>query len=234
MAKSIPKIMEEQIGQWRLEVKGRARRRRAEHRVVPADVVAISSAYGPLGQRIATMVGEQLRVPVYDRAIVEHIAKTARVRVATVETLDERAQGAIDDYLTALVREKAFNQNEYLKALSETIAALWKHGPCVFVGHAASHLIPREHRLAVRIVAPADVRTKRVAQMGKLDLDQARRVIARKDAERASFIRRLFGTKIDDPLGYDLVINTAAMTAPDCAAIIVDAYRRSFPRRASA
>jgi cytidylate kinase len=226
--------MEAQIGQWRLDAKVRARPRRSEHRVAAADVVAISSAYGPLGQRIASMVGGQLRVPVYDRAIVEHVAKTARVRVATVETLDERAQGAIDDYLTALFREKTFNQSEYLKALSETIAALWKHGPCVFVGHAASHLIPQEHRLAVRIIAPEELRTKRVAQMRGLDLGQARRAVKRKDAERASFLRRLFGSKIDDPLGYDLVINTSAMTAAASAAIIVEAYRRTFPRHAGA
>jgi cytidylate kinase len=195
----------------------------------PADVVVLSSAYGSWGLRIATAVGEVLDVPVYNHSIVAHIAKTANVRIATVETLDETARGAIDDYVTALFREKNFNQSDYFRALSQTIAALWRHGPCIFVGHGSHYLIPLHHRLAVRTMASSLVRRRRVEQTEGLDDDMARRKVERKDAEREAFIRRFFGERIEDPLSYDLVINTSQMTITDAAAVIVEAFRRRFP-----
>jgi hypothetical protein len=160
MTRSIDRIVEEQVTRWRLEQADRKREHaRAESL---ANVVAISAAHGTHGNRIAERVGQILELPVYDKEIVEHIASRAHVQVDTVRTLDERAQSRIDDYLTALLHERNFDQSDYLRALTKTITALGKHSPWVrwkrSRAHRCSQALPR--RTNHRTLLIAFVRSK--------------------------------------------------------------------------
>jgi cytidylate kinase len=195
---------------------------------VHADVVTISDEYSSGGEALATEVGKQLSVPVYDREIVTHIAETEHVRVETVELLDQRALNFVDDYLTSFLHERSFDQNDYLHALTHTITALWGHGPCVFVGRSAGRIIPRTHALTVRITAPKQARLQRLQQTRGLDRVAAQRELERKDADREAFIRRMFHANIHDPLGYDLVLNTGELDLTAASAITVHAFRSKF------
>lgn len=227
MTRNISSIVEEQVKRWEFEQ--RDRETRLTRDFVPASVITISNQIGSSGELIAQKVGEKLGVPVYDRAVVDHIATTEQVRVDVVETLDERAQSSVDDYVTNLFREKNFDQGDYLRALTKTITSLWAHGRCVIVGHGAAYIIWRKKLLAVRTVAAPHHRIRRVEDMKQLDRVAAERFMHRTDAERAAFIRKHFGANIDDPLNYDLVLNTTGLDAERAADIIVDTYRIRFP-----
>lgn len=194
----------------------------------PADVITISSSYGTQGNRIANLVGEMLSIPVHDQAIVTQIASAAHVLPATVETIDETAESRIDDYLDALLREKSFDQHDYFRVLSQVIVALWNRGPCVLVGHGAQYLIPADHRLAVRLLAPPTLRAQTIAQDKRVDEATARHEVKEKDAQREAFIRHFFHAHIDDPLAHDIVINTAHLSAAAAATAIVGAFLHRF------
>ena len=89
MARNINGIVEEQIRRWNLE---QQKKKSQEGKRFEAEkVITVSNALGSNGIPVANKVGELLGIPVYDREIVEHIATTKKVRVETVETLDERA-----------------------------------------------------------------------------------------------------------------------------------------------
>jgi cytidylate kinase len=229
MTRSVVGIVEEQMTRWMLERQRWLWSAATDKKAAPADVVVLSVEYGAQGTDIANTVGELLSVPVYDHAIVAQIAKEAHVRTATVETVDETVQGPVDGYLVALVREKNFTQSDYFKVLSHTITELWQRGPCVLVGHGAEHIIPKDHRLAVRIVAPEESRRRLVAQRDCLDDKEARRQVAHKDEERRAFVRHFFHADVKDPLGFDMILNTYRLTVADCAATIVSSYRNMFP-----
>ena len=141
MTRKITQIVDEQVQRWRSESSERTERK--PESFVPANVVTISRASGTFGGEVARQVGRILDLPVYDQEIVEHIAAKKNLRLETVNTLDEYAQSRLDDYVTALFREKNFDQSDYLRALTETIMGLWGHGPCVLVGRGAHQIVYR-------------------------------------------------------------------------------------------
>jgi cytidylate kinase len=227
MARNVQQILEEQVSRWRVERQGSAERPSRVPAAQP-NVLTLSNAYGSTGIAIAIRAGQLLGFPVYDREIVEHIATTTNVRVETVQTLDERAQSRLDDYMTSLLHERNFDQDDYVKALTRTVVALCEHGACVIIGRGAAHILRRKQTLAVRTIAPGSQRVRRIQDMEGLDREAARRRMERVDAEREAFIRRFFGADIHDPMTYDLVINTGEIDADAGAAIVVEAYRRKF------
>jgi cytidylate kinase len=232
MKRSIANVLEEQINRWRSD-QANHRARVPEEPFEPASVITISREAGAGGAEVAEQVGAMLEIPVYDGEIVEHIAKTSKVRVQTVETLDERTQNRLDDYLTALFRERNFDQSDYLRSLTKTVTALWGHGPCVMLGRGAGHVVFRRYSLAVRLVAPVAQRVKAKARLLDLSEAEATRLVLRLDAEREAFVKRFFGKSIHDPLCYDLVVNLAGFDATAAADIIAGAYRRKTASRTS-
>ncbi len=229
MARNISRIVDEQIQRWNLEQKLRAQQaRKAEFRA--ERVITLSNAIGSNGIAVAQKIGEILHIPVYDREIVEHIATTKKVRVEAVESLDERALGAVDDYLVNLFRERNFDEGDYMQALTRTIASLWAHGSCVFIGRGASHIISRRYCLAVRTVAPWKHRVRRVENLFNMTKVQAEAEVKRVDAEREHFVRRLFKVGIEDPLSYDLMVNTAGLSTLASANLIISAFQQKFAK----
>lgn len=228
MARNIGFIVEDQVKRWQHEQQEKKKRERGEF--TPAPVIAISNQLGSAGQPLAQKVGEMLGVPVYDREIVEHIATTEKVHVEVVESLDERVQSRVDDYVLNLFRERNFDQSDYVRALTHTITSLWAHGTCVFVGRGATHIVWRKKLLAVRTVAPLTQRLRRVEDLFGVDKAGAERIIQRTDAERSAFIRKHFASDIDDPVSYDLVLNTAGLDTGHAARVIVTAFQEKFER----
>jgi len=230
MPRPINRLVNEQVNRWQIERKGK--KTQPDRSDKAPNVITLSNALGSAGIEIAQRVGELLGIPVYDREIVEHIATTKKVQVSTVETLDERVQSGIDDYVTNLFRARNFDRSDYMEALTRTILALRAHGSCLFIGRGSAHIIPPGHVLAVRTVAPRGVRLKRVQAAHLLDRKEAERLLERTDAQREGFIRHHFGRDINDPLEYDLVLNTNGYDTNRAAQVIVDAYHRKFPDRA--
>ena len=228
MSTRASEIVDRQIRTWRLQQNARVREAQANAVTALSNVVAVSSTFGAMGPDVARIVAHSLDVPLYDREVLEHIAKTARIHVETVETLDERAQGALDNYLTALFRENNFDQSDYFRLLTRTVAALWSHGPCVFVGRGSPFIIDRRWALAVRFDAPLALRVERVAKLEHLSPQEARRRVHRVDAERTAFLKHFFDRDGSDPLGYDLVVNTAELDVERAAAIVLAAFRARF------
>lgn len=229
MGRSVANLVDEQILRWRIE---RARQETETPSVRKArlspDAITFSNALGSGATIISRMVAGRLDLPLYGREVVTHIAQSQRIQVETVETLDERAMGRLDDYLTSLWHERGFDQNDYIRALSKTVIAMWAHGRCVFHGHGAGHILPRKHVLKVRLMAPLEVRVATVAQRDGLEMNVARKKVEQADTERERFIRKYFHMRIDDPLNYDLVFNTEHLSPELCADAIAGAYRSRF------
>lgn len=77
--------------------------------------------------------------------------------------------------------------------------------------------------LHVQVVAPLELRVKRVIQDLKLDEEKAKQEIARFNNSARKFVRRYFNTEVEDPIHYDLVINTGRVSFEAAASMIVDA-----------
>lgn len=228
--RNIKDIVEEQVARWRAEsLQGRARE---TVDAPPPCAVVMSHAIASYGMAIATQVGALLGIPVYDREILEHISRSAKVQLATVETLDERARNRVDEYMASVFREKNYDRDDHMRNLGRAVAALWQHGSCVMVGHGCVHLVPRTHALAVRTTAPFEERVRRLMLVADIDLAEARERVRRTDAERAAFHRRFFNVDVETSLLYDVVLDTRYLDITGSAEVIALAYRQRFGARA--
>jgi len=79
-------------------------------------------------------------------------------------------------------------------------------------------------------VAPLEGRIVTVAQSDGVDDKEARRRIETLDRQRADFIRKVFGRSVDDPLGYDLIVNEAALPRDQVIDLMAGVAAEKFRR----
>ena len=112
--------------------------------------------------------------------------------------------------------------------LKQVVLTLGHHGDVVIVGHGARFILPDQFGLSVRMVAPIEARTRRIAVKARLNLEAARVEVERIDRERVKLVRRHFGHDVTDPLSHDLIINTAAISVEAAAEVVITALQRKL------
>ena len=102
--------------------------------------------------------------------------------------------------------------------VAEAIMKFAKLG-CVILSGRAAHLITRDlpGGLHIRLVAPLPIRIKRAQQSLGYSPDSARQYVLENDNARERHLQTQFEHHANDPLLYDLVVNTAH-TSPETLA----------------
>ncbi len=213
------RLVERQMRNWELTRSQRTAGATAPNRQVN-DFICISREVGAGGGEIAATVGRKLGWPVFDRELLQLMAGDDVAQKTIYGTLDERDAGWLGSMLQILM-DSRFVRDDYFRKLSETVLALVRKGSAVFVGRAVDLILPAGIGLRVRIIAPQQVRLKRVAQREHIDEARAARLINQIEEERTAYIRRHFGAGGVDQMRYDLVINLARMTHDQAANVII-------------
>lgn len=222
--KHIDDIVDRQVRLW--EARGRAARDAGVARAAAfRPVVALSRQAGCGGVGVAHRVAEQLGFPVFDREILTWIARRGDYVETMLAAVDERGRNWIEDSVRTLFNTRQVSRSEYMELLTRTIFAIAAQQGAVILGRAADRILPRERRLAVRLVAPESWRCERLAREQSIAAAAARDAVRVADEERRRFIRQEFGGDIDDPLAYDVVLDASRFPEDAIAAIVVTAYR---------
>ncbi|MFH1130654.1 MAG: cytidylate kinase-like family protein [Pseudomonadota bacterium] len=191
----------------------------------PPAVIAAAHQIGSNGEHIAKQVAGMLGLPIYDRQVLQFVAQHTNL---DVDESDKTKKGLLEKHISSLSRQKNLYQDEYGKALTRAVVALWERGPCVLVGHGCIHVVPRDYSLAVHLVASEEFRIRTMAERLGVPLEEAQQVVVRTDDERALFHKLHFGAHVDNPLEYDLTIDTTGFTVEACATVIITAMRSKF------
>ena len=111
--------------------------------------------------------------------------------------------------------------------IAETILQLARSGRVIFAGRAA-HLVTKalSGGFHVRLVAGGETRIARMMALQKCDHSTAVGLIGGSDQARRRFVKNRFGSDIDDPHNYDLVLNTDRLSSDAVAAIVIEGLRR--------
>ena len=116
------------------------------------------------------------------------------------------------------------DDTRYLQALESVVRELARSQSIVIRGRGSQFILADyPGALHVLLVAPLEVRVKRVMEDLKLDQEAAKREITRFDNSGREFIRRYFHSEREDPEYYDLVINTERLSFHAADSIIVEA-----------
>ena len=188
----------------------------------------ISREKGAGGSAVGQLAGKRLGWQVFDNEIVDAIAQRARVRRELVESLDERDRETIRDAVEGLLHPQPMETSGYLANLHEIFLTLGHQGDVVIVGRGAHFILPSQFGLRVRMVAPVEVRVRRIASGDKMSLKAARLAVEKSDRERATLARRQYGQNVADPANQDLTINTAELSVESATEIVLAALQRKL------
>jgi cytidylate kinase len=186
-------------------------------------LIAISREAGANGSAVARAVGSRLGWPVYDRELIEYIAKEMGVRSKLLEGVDEKQHTWLHESLDSLFEIPRVSQVSYVRHLAETILSLAARGECVIVGRGAAQILPAETTVRVRLVSPIADRLRAIRDRFGISTEEAAAWIESTDQQRERFVKDHFQKDPTQACGYDLVLNSSRLTADECAGLIVEA-----------
>jgi cytidylate kinase len=203
-------------------------------------IITIRGQLGAGASEIGRLVADKLHVDYVDREIIAEVAARLHRQEQDVIAKEMLPSGLLGRIAEALERSAPFgvgfegaylpawqiplDDSRYLQALESVVRELARSQSLVIQGRG-SQFILRDYpgALHVQVVAPLEVRLKRAMQDLELDQEAAKQEIARFDNSNRRFVRRYFQAEVEDPVYYDLVINTGRLSFEAAASIVVDA-----------
>ena len=182
-------------------------------------IVTISRQAATDGKLLAQMVAERLQYRVFDREVVDEIARRMDLHVSHVIPFD----GTLPTPVESLLHEwrHSINQDVYYRHLREVLRIIERQFPdIVILGRGGNFVLKGPDTLRVRVMAPVEWRVAKYIAGEKVSNKEAEKYIADEDRRRASFTRYMFHRNIDNPLHYDVCMNLEGLTYEMVADII--------------
>ena len=196
--------------------------------ILPAVTISREAGAGAISiaKLVAASMGERVKTPeypwaIFDRNLVEQILEDhdlpKRIKRFMPEDAMPEFQSAVEEFLGLHPGKWALFEHT-----TETILRLAQAGNCILIGRGAT-IITRHLKKAfhVRLVGPADQRVRHCEEFFHLTHREAVAYVAHADTARKRFIHQHFHCDIDDPLLYDLTINTGRVSFQSAADMIV-------------
>ncbi|HOK53435.1 MAG TPA: cytidylate kinase-like family protein [Armatimonadota bacterium] len=195
----------------------------------PGPVITISRQLGSGSRQVAQRLVERLGWSLWDKDLVDAIAKDADVDRWIVETFDEKTISEIDVLARTLTGQYEFGGFMYGQHLAKVLLAVARHGYAIILGRGANFLLTGA--LNIRLVASEEVRITNLMDYGELSREEALDRIRQTDKERADFIRKVYLKDIEDPLAYDVVITVDNFGIEGAVEIILTAYQAKYEKK---
>ncbi|MDX1389856.1 MAG: cytidylate kinase-like family protein [Acidobacteriota bacterium] len=210
----IERIIERQMKLWevgrRLADEGGDAARAALAHLQEGPWVSVSRQLGSGGTDFARRLADRLGWQTFDHEILKMIAEATASREQVLRGLDEHSWNRFQDYLTSMVVGSP-TRSGFIVELIRVVWGLARKGNAVLLGRGANWFLDPCYGLRIRVVAPVESREALLVRERGVSEVEARVLVARNDVDQAAFIRETFARDIDDPLGYDLVLNTGGL-----------------------
>lgn len=182
------------------------------------DVITISRQLGSLGFQVGKATAELLGYRLVWRDLINQAAILAGA--------PEVALAMFDEFNLLGIEPTAQQFKDYIRVVNQVIREMANEGRIIIIGRAGQVLLRDDPRvLHVRVIAPPAVRMARVAGFRGVTPDAAKAQIQASDRSRKNYLRRFYQVNWDDPVLYDLVINTGQITINTAAETICHAAR---------
>lgn len=168
-------------------------------------VIAMTKEMGSLGTFIGLEVARRLGYEFLRNDIIKAAAREYRAMEGQLVGAVEETPRLLDRFGRRAQRYQLYIQAAVLDAALRERVLLMGRWSTIFLRGI-------RHAIRVRVCAPADVRAERVMTRFGIDHAEAVRRITVYDAGVRARMRQLFDVDWTDPILYDLVINTGAVT----------------------
>lgn len=181
-------------------------------------IITISREMGSGGIPIVHKAAEKLGYTLVDGEAIKQQASSYGLSPEAFAKADEKAPAFATDETAKT--EVDFRQIELI------ILDYALKGNVIIYGRGGQDLLQKINSvLRVRIIAPFVERVESWAEREWLDPELARVLVRRSDQQRAGFIKYYFDRDWEDPINYDLIINTLRLSEDMAVKLICDAVK---------
>lgn len=177
-------------------------------------VIALTQGMGSLAQDIAEQLAAELKLATLQHEIAERVAEKMHVSRSLINRLRGGKAGTIERLRTDRHAMALYSAEEVLEAAAQ--------GNVVIRGWGATQLLRSvPHVPCIRIMRPFDQRVQWL--MNEIDTDDrsvAEAEIQRSDQANASRMHEQFGVEWNQPVLFDMVLNTDRLSVDTCVQMI--------------
>lgn len=177
-------------------------------------VIAMTREMGSKGKDVALALAEELDLDLMQHQLVTHIADKMHMGEAVVNRYLEGKSGRFERW--------GINENSLSLYTTEEILEVTMKGNVLIRGWGATFVLRSvPHALCVRVCASKQNRARVLMErIGLEDEALAMKEISRNDAAHHRTMNHLFNVDWEDPILYDLVLNTDRLSVPLCVSTI--------------
>lgn len=206
-------------------------------------VITVNRQCGSGGLEIARKLGERLGMKVYDRNLLENVAKQFDITKEDMDRMKAKKTSWWSDFCHFYQQYGAASGIDTVdpnptplalyNAEKKLLLEVAEKESCIVVGRAGFHIF-RDHPNALHllILADKDARVKRICKKQHLSEEEAAKLIDRIDEERETFTHTVADTSRYDARHYDIALNVTGLTADSVAAFLAENIRKKMNRDA--
>lgn len=203
---------------------------RWQQRACSIRTITFSQQYGSGGERIASQLAERLQWLVTDQEVVARVACLLDITEEEAAIYDRHAFSLLDRFLchmryTTPESMEAWASSPFILPLSlraqertyretrqHVLEELAHAGSRIILGHAGQKVLAgRPDVLHIRVVAPDEARVRSIMRQECLDEAAARARVRQRDRHWQRYYQHHYKCDFNDPLLYDLVLNSSAL-----------------------
>jgi hypothetical protein len=198
----------------------------------PRRAVTISRQAGSGAHAVAEILAPLLQAhtpkeappwTIFDRNLVDKVVQEHNLPERVARFMPEDRTSEIADTMEELF---GLHPPSWLlvRKITETILHLTELGNVILIGRGAAVVTANlGHVFHVRLVSALEKRVQRIQELNHLSKEAALRFVQQEDRGRERYLKKYFKTDVDDPLLYDLVINTDRISHDQAARLIAEA-----------
>jgi len=181
-------------------------------------VITVSRQLRSLGTEIAQKLAEVLQYEFIDKEKIGKALASYGIPEPDLEKFDEKKPPLWDSL--------QIQRRKFLHFIQGVIYDFARKGKVIIVGRGGQVLLKDLPGVVhLRIIAPFDIRIRRIIEQSGGDEKQATRILRRNDRDSSGFIQSVFDVDWDEPSLYDLVINTQKLSVDTAVKMILESIQ---------
>lgn len=194
-------------------------------------IITISRQCGSGGHTIGQLVAEKLGIPLYDKKILEEVAKRSGLAEDVIETEGEYSTSSllfgiamgIYNGWDATQRENMPLREQINAYQTEFIREVAEKGVCVIVGRCEDYVLrERTDCINVYIYGKEDDRVKRVIEEHRVSDFEAEMHVKKRDKKRAAHYKYITDQEWGDMKNYNLCLDSSKLGIEKCVELILN------------
>jgi cytidylate kinase len=186
--------------------------------------ITISRQFGAGGITLGELIAEKLSYKLYDRRILQLIAKETKVTTRWVEYFDKQIGSKFQRVISSFSEKGRIesisntangliNQKIYLNNLHKIITSIAVKDNAVIVGRGGQYILKDCENVAhILLISNESDRIKYLTEKYEISYEQAAKTVKDEDVRRLNLYRIFNKSDYDKPFNYHLVINMSKVT----------------------